>query len=100
MNAKRLCVSLSLALLLALVAGLTLAAEPQPEGALTTAFTYQGRLTDDTGHPIDSICAFQFSLWDDPTAGSQVGPALTPTGVAVTNGLFTVQLDFGTVFDG
>jgi len=29
-----------------------------------------------------------------------VGLLLSPTGVAVTGGLFTVPLDFGEVFDG
>ncbi|MBN1137576.1 MAG: hypothetical protein JXM73_13395 [Anaerolineae bacterium] len=100
MNTRQLYVSLTLALALALAAGLGLAVEPQPGGALTTAFTYQGRLTDDSGRPVDDTCAFQFSLWDDATAGSQVGPLLNPTGAVVTKGLFTVQLDFGAVFDG
>jgi len=105
MNAKRLSVSLRLAVpfvavAIALVAGLAVAKEPQPEGPLTTAFTYQGRLTDDSGNPIDNTCDFQFTVWDDLAAGSQIGPLLNPTGVAVTGGLFTVQLDFGNIFDG
>jgi hypothetical protein len=100
MNAKRLFISLIVVLAIALVAGLAIAKEPQPEGPLTTAFTYQGRLTDDSGAPINSSCDFQFTLWDDPLGGSQVGPLLDPAGVVVTGGLFTLQLDFGTVFDG
>src|SRR5512139_4106196 len=105
MNTNRLFLSLRLAgpvmaLAIALVAGLATAKEPQPEGPLTTAFTYQGRLTDDSGAPINSSCDFQFTLWDDPLGGSQVGPLLEPAGVVVTGGLFTVQLDFGAVFDG
>jgi len=36
----------------------------------------------------------------NPDAGAQVGPLLNQTGVLVTGGLFTVQLDFGDVFDG
>ena len=101
MNARKLC--LSLALLLALAASLaaiTAAQEAQPQAPLGTSFTYQGRLTDPSGHPIDNTCNFQFSLWDDPDAGTQAGPLLNPTGVAVTGGLFTVQLDFGDIFDG
>jgi len=105
MNVRRLSISLRLALpvvavAIALVAGLAVAKEPQSEDPLTTAFTYQGRLTDDSGNPIDSNCDFQFTLWDDPTAGSQTGPLLDPTGVVVADGLFTVQLDFGAMFDG
>jgi len=105
MNANRLPSLFRLALpmvavAITLAAGLTMAMEPQPESSLTTAFTYQGRLTDDSGAPISSSCDFQFTLWDDPAAGNQIGPLLNPTGVVVTGGLFTVQLDFGPVFDG
>jgi len=104
MNAKRLFTH-RLAMTMAVVAIILIAAagaratEPQPEGPVTTAFTYQGRLTSDGGDPIDDSCDFQFGLWDDPDAGSPVGPALNLPGVAVADGLFTVQLDFGSVFD-
>jgi|GEM_PF-1408461 len=100
MNAKRPFISLIVVLAIVLVAGLAVAKEPQPEGPLSTAFTYQGRLTDDSGSPINNSCDFQFTLWDDLAAGSQVGPLLDPAGVVVVDGLFTVQLDFGPVFDG
>lgn len=106
MNAKTVSISHRLAMTMAVVAIILIAAagagasEPQPQGTVTTAFTYQGRLANDGGDPIDDNCDLQFTLWDDPLAGSQVGPLLNPTGVAVTDGLFTVQLDFGEVFDG
>jgi hypothetical protein len=105
MNAKTVSISHRLAMTMAVVAIILIAAagaratEPQPEGPVTTAFTYQGRLTSDGGDPIDDSCDFQFGLWDDPDAGSPVGPALNLPGVAVADGLFTVQLDFGSVFD-
>ena len=106
MNAKRLFTH-RLALPMAVVAIILIAAagagaaEPQPQGPVTTSFTYQGRLTTEGGgDPIDDSCDFRFTLWDDPDAGSQVGPLLNPTGVPVADGLFTVQLDFGQVFDG
>jgi hypothetical protein len=42
-----------------------------------------------------------FSLWSAGTGGARVGPAVTNAVVGVTNGLFTVSVDFGTgVFDG
>jgi len=109
MNAKRLYLSLALSLMFALATGLVLAqgvtapeatTPGRPDASLGTAFTYQGRLADPSGQPIDNTCGFQFTLWDDPDAGTQVGPLLNPTGVLVTGGLFTVQLDFGDIFDG
>jgi hypothetical protein len=62
--------------------------------AQTTEFTYQGRLTD------SSVAAngqydFQFKLFDATTAGTQQGSTQTITGVQVTNGIFTVVLNFG-----
>lgn len=70
-------------------------------GALATvgtAFTYQGSLTDG-GAPANGNYDFEFELYNDPAAGSQVGPTLNQT-VAVLNSIFTVDLDFGPVFDG
>jgi len=93
-------------LLLALAVGLARAQEPQPpdgvgpQAALGTAFTYQGQLKK-AGNPVNGTCDFQFSLWDaagsgsPPTGGNQIGSTQTKTGVSVSNGLFTVQLDFG-----
>jgi hypothetical protein len=65
--------------------------------AQTTAFTYQGKLTD-AGSPANGAYDLQFSLFDD--TDTQQGPTLTRDDVQVTNGVFTVQLDFGDVFDG
>jgi len=64
--------------------------------ALGTAFTYQGRL-DDTGQCADGYYAFQFSLWDQQApGGTKLFDNTTDTSeVLVTNGLFTVTLDFG-----
>ncbi len=67
--------------------------------AQTTAFAYQGRLTD-TGTP-QSTYQMRFELYDALTGGNQVGATMTNPSVAVTQGLFTVQLDFGAAaFDG
>ena len=65
-----------------------------------TSFTYQGQLKDASG-PVTASCDFQLSLWDALTAGTQIGSTQTRTGVAVSEGLFTVTLDFGnSAFDG
>lgn len=61
-----------------------------------TAFTYQGRLTDG-GAPANGDYDFRFRLYDgsDPTTARAVTGTLILDGVAITNGLFTVVLDFG-----
>jgi hypothetical protein len=73
----------------------------QPEGqtiesvtALGSEFTYQGRLTD-AGSPANGTYDLQFVLWDADTAGASVGAVQTKQDVAVANGLFSVELDFG-----
>ena len=105
MNAHRLFRSLRVALpalilALVLVAGLALAEEPHPQGPITTEFTYQGRLTDDAGNPIDDdLCRFRFELYDGDTGGLPLtSQELYP--VAVSKGLFTVKLSLGDNFDG
>jgi hypothetical protein len=97
---------LALGLMLALVAGLALAQGPEPESGtgiqadLGTEFTYQGRLTDG-GIPADGDYDFRFILYDAGVGGSQVGSIEAPEDVTVTEGLFTVALDFGSAaFDG
>ena len=68
--------------------------------AQTTAFTYQGRLTD-TGGPASGTYDLQFTLYDADMGGSPVAGSVTNSPVAVANGLFTTTLHFGAgVFDG
>lgn len=64
------------------------------QSPLGTAFTYQGQLKNAAG-PVTDTCNFRFSLWDDVSGGTQIGTTQTTSGVSVTDGLFTVQLDFG-----
>ncbi len=61
--------------------------------AQTNSFTFQGRLNDDATAAHGSY-DFQFSLYDD--SNGQIGSTLTISNVNVTNGIFTVNLDFGT----
>jgi len=62
--------------------------------AQSTTFTYQGKLTD-SSLPASGIYDFQFILVGGSPLG-QVGPTLVRPGTTVTNGVFTVQLDFST----
>lgn len=59
-----------------------------------TAFTYQSRLNDN-GALANGNYDLQFSLFDALNGGGQVGATLNKTGVAIANGVFIVQLDFG-----
>lgn len=60
----------------------------------STAFTYQGRLTDN-GLPANGNYTLNFLLFDAESVGTQVGETLKFPEVTVTAGIFTVQLDFG-----
>src|SRR5437870_1199663 len=65
-----------------------------------TAFTYQGRLSD-SGQPANGSYDLTFSLFGTSSGGSQVGATLTNSALGVSNGLFTVLLDFGAgIFSG
>src|SRR6266542_1381906 len=63
-----------------------------------TAFTYQGRLNDN-GAPANGNYGMMFYLCDTPASGGQLAN-LGIVNVPVSNGLFTVTLDFGANFPG
>lgn len=77
----------SVIVLMSLVVGMKVVAQ-------TTAFTYQGKLTD-AGNPANGNYDLQFALFDNVSGGTQFGSTLTRTGTSVSAGIFTVQLDFG-----
>ena len=84
-------------ILLALLCGNAIAARAQSQG---TAFTYQGRLTDN-GSPASGLFDLRCALFGGSSGGSAVAGPLTNAAVAVSNGVFTVPLDFGaSVFTG
>ena len=64
-----------------------------------TAFTYQGRLND-ANAPANGSYDLRFIVYDNSVGGIQQGPSLTNAATAVSNGLFTVTLDFGNQFPG
>ena len=70
-----------------------------PQAAVGNAITYQGSLSDG-GEPANGEYDFRFALYDALTGGAPVGSTVAANDVIVTDGLFTVALDFGSVFDG
>ena len=69
-------------------------------GAQGTAFNYQGRLNDG-GTQANGSYDLRFAVYDAVTNGSRISVLLTNSAVAVSNGLFSVTLDFGAgVFAG
>ena len=80
--------SLRAALLLAFAAGAA--------SAQHSAFTYQGVLTE-SGTPVQGMYDLTFKLFDAPTNGSQVGPTLCGDNTNVTDGVFAMEFDFGTL---
>ena len=62
-------------------------------GTVASRISYQGRLTDAGGNPLNGSYNLVFQLWNDAAAGSQVGSNIVKNGVAVSGGLFTVEVD-------
>ncbi len=77
----------------------TLGAQLPTAHAQGTAFTYQGRLND-SGAPANGSYDLRFAIFDASSAGNQAGNAQTNTAAGVTNGIFSVTLDFGGIFTG
>jgi hypothetical protein len=68
--------------------------------AQSTAFTYQGKL-DDNGQAATGLYEMTFALYAQPDAVAPLPGASATLTVPVTNGLFTVMIDFGSgPFDG
>src|SRR6185295_18974855 len=59
-----------------------------------TAFTYSGFLTEQ-GAPAHGAYDFQFTLYDQAAGGSIIRSPFAVDDLAISNGLFTVVLDFG-----
>ena len=76
---------------LALTVGVAVSNGAVPLG---TGFTYQGQLKEGS-LPADGEYDFVFKLFDAPSGPGQVGSDFPVDNWTVTNGLFTVALDFG-----
>lgn len=83
-------------LVLAAISGPVLcapAAEP-----VRTAFTYQGMLSSG-GELFDGTVDLTFTLFDVPTDGTPLA-TVNVSGVAVSEGIFSTEIDFGSAFTG
>ena len=98
---KRLAVSgivvLALLAILALAVGIALAQEPDSDelsfeaAAVSGAVPIQGRLTDDSGHPLDGGYSIRARIYDASTGGTTLCD--DTDSITVDNGLFTMYLD-------
>ena len=79
-----------------IVAILGAAAHAQP---LTTEFTYQCELKN-SGSLANGLHDFRFRLYDALAGGTQQGQVLCVDNVTVTDGRFSILLDFGAQFLG
>src|SRR5690349_10369808 len=67
--------------------------------AQNTSFTYQGRLSDQSG-PANGTYDIRFGLYTNAVGAITATGVLTNSAIAISNGLFTTTIDFGNVFDG
>ncbi len=70
-----------------------------PEAVIPSSFSYQGQLKK-SGTPVSGSCDFIWDIFDVVGGGASLATD-SDAAVAVSNGLFTVQIDVpGSVFDG
>lgn len=66
---------------------------------ISSGFTYQGELRE-SGAVVTGVYDLRFRLYEGLASGAQIGGTICINDVEVTEGTFTVELDFGTVFFG
>jgi hypothetical protein len=101
MKHKSLLIVMALVMCVAL-AGTVVAQGNKPEAveaAITTKFTHQGQIKRN-GVLYNGTCNMRFTLWDAGTAGAQLATYTPPTQIPVSDGVFTVEVDFGASFTG
>ena len=68
--------------------------------AQSTAFSFQGRLNDGSTAAAGNV-QLEIKLYDSLTGGAQIGSTINIPSVALINGVFSTELDFGrAAFDG
>lgn len=84
----------------AVTASFALAAAAAAQIPAGTRFSYQGSLTD-AGSAANGTYDFQFRLRTLPISGIPIGPIIPVNDIVVSDGVFTVPLDFGNgIFNG
>jgi hypothetical protein len=77
----------------------TYAPDTVTRSTLSTMFTLQGVLRS-AAETVNGACDLRFALFSVESGGSALGELLFRPALAVVDGLFTTQLDFGTQFTG
>lgn len=85
--------------ILGVAAAMAMGGTAAGQGVVTYAFTYQGSLTQ-SGAPASGAYDMEFRLFGAPVGSAQEGATICRDNVSVTEGLFTVALDFGAQFYG
>jgi len=62
-------------------------------------FVFQGQLNE-AGSPASGVYDLAFDIYNVETGGAAIAGTVVVDDIEVTNGNFTVELDFGDVFDG
>ena len=102
MTSKRFVFGATLVALLVLLwaAGGAIASPPRDEpvrdevsvaGSVASRFSYQGRVTDASGNPLDGVYSMQFQLYDAETEGAMLWDSGAQD-VTVEDGLFSIKL--------
>ncbi len=73
-------------------------AVPSYSASVGSTFTYQGKLQD-FGQPGSGDYDFELSIFDDPGVVTPLA-SRTVCGVTLEDGVFSLEVDFGAVFDG
>jgi hypothetical protein len=85
-------------------AGSPAAQDPEtasPASPLASSISYQGRLTDAGGNPLNGNYNLVFQVWNDATAGIKLGTDCVRNNVPVNNGRFAIEVDVPhDAFDG
>jgi hypothetical protein len=93
MTRTRLAIVLSLLAAIPATSGLA-------ETPLGTTFGYEGDLAYADGTPLEGTFDLRFILYDAGTGGNQIGPIVFKANRVVTQGHYSVQLNFGSAFVG
>ena len=80
--------------LIALIVIIASASAAPAQTPLGSGFTYQGQLKL-AGEALNDTADIEFSLWGAGSGGNMIGSVVAVNKVAIVDGLFTVELDFG-----